>query len=205
MVVPAWETLASMQTSTIVPPITGQVETTSVIASRSAACTTADRAGQEPAFQHWLGHVLGGWSVGMLGTLQSGPPFTVTTQTNNSNAFSAGAQRANVTGDPQLPSHERTLSRWFNTDAFSQPAPFTFGNSGRGIVRGDGIVNVDLSLTKNVDIGPRRFVQVRVELFNAFNHPNFGLPGHTFGAPDFGVVSSASGGRTIQLGLRGVF
>jgi hypothetical protein len=154
---------------------------------------------------HWLGRVVGGWSVGMLGTLQSGPPFTVTTQTNNSNAFSAGAQRANVTGDPQLPSDGRTLSRWFNTDAFSQPAPFTFGNGGRGIVRGDGVVNVDLSLTKNVDLAARRSIQIRVELFNAFNHPNFGLPGRSFGAPDFGIVSTASGGRTIQLGLRGVF
>ena len=141
----------------------------------------------------------------MLGTLQSGPPFTVTTQTDTTNAFPAGAVRANVTGDPALPSSERTLDRWFNTDAFSQPAPFMFGNSGRGILRGDGVINVDISLAKNVDFRPARFVQVRMELFNAFNHPNFGLPGHTFGAPDFGVVSSASGGRTIQLGLRAAF
>ncbi len=154
---------------------------------------------------HWLGRVVGGWSMGMLGTLQSGPPFTVTTQTNTSNAFSAGALRANVEGDPALPTSERTLGRWFNTDAFSQPAPFTFGNGARGILRGDGIINFDMSFAKNVDFGPGRFVQVRVELFNAFNHPNFGLPGHTFGAPDFGVVSSASGGRTIQLGLRSAF
>jgi hypothetical protein len=153
----------------------------------------------------WLGKIVGGWSIGMLGTLQSGPPFTVTTQTNTTNAFSAGALRANVTGDGALPASERTLGRWFNTDAFSQPAPFTFGNSGRGILRGDGVINFDLSFAKNVGWGPGRFVQLRVELFNAFNHPNFGLPGHTFGAPDFGVVSSASGGRTIQLGLRAAF
>jgi hypothetical protein len=137
--------------------------------------------------------------------LQSGPPFSVLTQTNTTNAFSAGALRANVTGDPELPSNERTLGRWFNTDAFAQPAPFTFGNSGRGILRGDGIVNFDMSLAKNVAFGPGRFLQVRVELFNAFNHPTFGLPGHTLGAPDFGVISNASGGRTIQLGLRAAF
>jgi len=104
-------------------------------------------------------------------------------------------------------------NRSFNTDAFAQPAPFTFGNSGRGILRGDGIINFDFSLAKNVALGPfdggksrsARFLQLRVELFNAFNHPNFGLPGHTFGAPDFGIVSSASGGRTVQLGIRAVF
>jgi hypothetical protein len=105
------------------------------------------------------------------------------------------------------------MNRSFNTDAFAPPAPFTFGNSGRGILRGDGIINFDFSLAKNVALGPfdggksrsARFLQLRVELFNAFNHPNFGLPGHTFGAPDFGIVSSASGGRTVQLGMRGIF
>ena len=154
---------------------------------------------------HWLGHVVGGWSLGLLGALQSGAPFTVLTQTNTTNAFSAGALRANVTGDPALPSGERTLNRWFNTDAFAQPAPFTFGNSQRGILRGDGVINADLSLVKSVAFSPARSLQLRVEVFNAFNHPNFGQPGHTFGAPDFGIVSSAAGGRTIQLGLRGVF
>ena len=59
--------------------------------------------------------------------------------------------------------------------------------------------------SKNVSLTKARYVQVRVELFNALNHPNFGLPGHTLGAPNFGVVSDASGGRTIQLGLRAVF
>ena len=66
-------------------------------------------------------------------------------------------------------------------------------------------MNVDVSLAKNVSLRAARALQFRVELFNAFNHANFGLPGHTFGAPDFGVVSAASGGRTVQLGLRFVF
>ncbi len=154
---------------------------------------------------HWSGHVLGGWTVGVLAALQSGPPFSVVTQTNTTNSFSAGALRANLVGDPVLASNARTLTRWFNTDAFEQPAPYTFGNSGRGILRGDGVVNFDMSIAKNVSLGAARFLQVRVELFNAFNHPNFGLPGHTLGAPAFGVVSDASGGRTVQLGLRAVF
>src|SRR5262249_16585420 len=81
--------------------------------------------------------LLGGWSVGVLGTVQSGPPFSVTTQTNTTNAFSAGPLRADITGDPGLPAGERTLTRWFNTNAFAQPAPLTFGNSPPGVLRGD--------------------------------------------------------------------
>jgi hypothetical protein len=43
---------------------------------------------------------------------------------------------------------------------------------------------------------------LRAELFNAFNHTDFGLPGHTFGGPGFGIVSSARAPRTVQLGVR---
>jgi hypothetical protein len=150
----------------------------------------------------WLAPVVGNWSVGMLGTLQSGPPFTVTTQTNSTNAQSAGPLRADLMGDPELPSDERTLARWFNTDAFAQPAPLRFGTSGRGILRGDGIVKFDLLIGKQVALGAHRMLQFRVELFNAFNHTDFGLPGHTFGAPGFGIVSSARAPRSMQLGLR---
>jgi hypothetical protein len=63
-----------------------------------------------------------------------------------------------------------------------------------------GIVNVDVTVAKNVALGAERFLQLRVELFNAFNHPNFGLPGHTLGAPTFGVVSDAGPARSCSWG-----
>ena len=150
----------------------------------------------------WLAPIVGNWSVGMLGTLQSGAPFTVTTQTNSTNAFSAGGLRADLVGNPELSSSERTLGRWFNTDAFAQPAPLRFGTSGRGILRGDGIVRFDLLIGKQVAFGGQRTLQFRAELFNAFNHIDFGLPGHAFGAPGFGIVSSARAARTMQFGVR---
>ena len=75
----------------------------------------------------------------MLETLQSGPPFTVITTANTTNAFPAGPLRPNLVGDPELPSSERTLNRWFNTAAFANPAAFTFGNSPRSVLRGPGL------------------------------------------------------------------
>jgi len=152
-----------------------------------------------------LGVIAGNWSVGALALMQTGPPPTVTTQTNTTNAFSAGAQRADMLRDPNLKSSERTLSRWFDTAAFTQPAAFTFGTGGRGTARGDGVINFDISLLKNFFFAEHKGFQFRLEMFNAFNHPDFGLPGATLGGPGFGVVSSARAGRNIQAGLRLVF
>ncbi len=141
----------------------------------------------------------------MLGTVQTGPPFTVTTQVNNAFSFSSGGQRADTTGNQTLPAGERTVERWFNTAAFTQPAPGTFGSSGKGIGRGAGLINFDLSLLRNFAFSESRRLQLRAEALNAFNHPNFNLPGNTFGAPGFGVINDAHEGRRLQLGIRFLF
>jgi hypothetical protein len=151
---------------------------------------------------HPLRHLAGGWAVGSVMLVQSGAPFTVTTQVNTTNAFSAGALRADVLRNPNLPSSERNLNRWFDTDAFRQPEPFRFGNQPVNIVRADGIVNLDLSLLRNFRFGDYRKLQFRAEFFNIANHPNFRLPGRVLGAPGFGIISAANPGRRLQLGLR---
>lgn len=153
----------------------------------------------------WAAAVLGGWTVGSIMNVQSGGPFTVTTQTNTTNAFSAGAQRANVLRNPNLPAAQRRLDRWFDTEAFVAPPAYTFGNAGRGIVRADGRSTFDFSLNKNFVWGEQRIIQFRADLFNAFNHPDFGLPARALGGPGFGAISSASSPRTVQLGLRVAF
>ena len=146
--------------------------------------------------------ILGGWRVGVLETLQSGPPFTVMTTANTTNAFPAGALRPDLVGNPELPSSERTLSHWFNTAAFVNPAPFTFGNSPRSVLRGPGLATPDATVEKTIALGARTKFDVRVEAYNLLNRANFNIPGLTLGASDFGVVSSARPARTVQLGAR---
>ena len=141
----------------------------------------------------------------MLVTLQSGPPFTVTTAANTTNAFPAGPLRPNLLHDPSLPADERTLTRWFDTLAFSAPAPFTFGDSPRSVLRGPGLATTDLMLEKNFRLTGRVRFDLRAEAFNLFNRANFNRPGSVFGSPEFGVISSARPGRTLQLGLRLAF
>jgi hypothetical protein len=148
------------------------------------------------------GALLGGWRFSALETLQSGPPFTVITAANTTNAFPAGPLRANLVGDPELPSSERTLSRWFNTAAFANPANFTFGDSPRSVLRGPGLATLDATVEKSLHLRGATTLDLRVETYNLLNRANFNIPGFTLGASDFGVISSARPARTIQLGAR---
>ena len=150
-----------------------------------------------------LDSLLGGWKTGVIATFQSGPPFTVFNLTDTTNAFAAGALRPDLVGNPFLDSG-RGISQWFNTAAFRAPAPYTFGNSPRSVLRGPGIANVDLSLLKNFNIERAR-AEFRGEFYNFLNHANFGLPGSTLGGPGFGVINSARAARAVELGLRVAF
>jgi hypothetical protein len=161
------------------------------------------------AGRRWLaagpvGKIVGGWSLSNVTTVQSGPPITVTTQTNTTNSFSAGALRANVLRNPNL-SSGRSVASWFDITAFAQPAAFQFGNEGLGIVRAPGLTITDFSLLREFRFTERIRLQLRGEFFNALNHTNLGLPGHTFGAAGFGLISGAKDARQIQVGARIAF
>ncbi len=149
-----------------------------------------------------LSQIVGGWKIGVISVVQGGGPFTVTMQNNTTDAFSAGALRANVLRDPNLPSNDRSVDRWFDTEAFAAPAPYTFGNAGRGIVRADGRFSIDMSLSKNFYFGESKYLQFRGDFFNALNHPDFNRPNSTMGSAAYGTISGASPSRSVQLGLR---
>lgn len=146
--------------------------------------------------------IAGSWQTGLLATFQSGAPFTVVTAANTTNAFTAGSLRPNIVRNPVLPAAERTLSRWFDTAAFAAPAPFTFGNAPRAGLRGDASQTIDATLSREIPVTERFRVDLRGEFYNLLNHANFELPGHVFGAANFGTVLSARPARAIQLGLR---
>lgn len=154
---------------------------------------------------HPVRHLVGGWGLGVITLLQSGAPFTITTQVDTRNNFAAGALRADRLSEGSLPAEERTPQRWFNTAAFAQPAEYRNGTGGVGILRGDGKINFDLSLLRNFSLGETRKIQLRGEFFNITNHPNFGTPGIALGAPGFGIINSADPGRRVQVGLRVVW
>jgi len=149
--------------------------------------------------------IIGGWQINMISTLQSGIPLTLTCAVNNTNSYGGGC-RPNSTGRSAKLSGpiEDRLNRFFDTSAFTQPDPFTFGNVSRTLpdVRGPGTVNFDLSVLKNIPVNERVRIQFRAEAFNAFNNVNFSKPGAAFGSTSFGVISSAGGARILQLALK---
>jgi hypothetical protein len=152
--------------------------------------------------------LLGGWQVTGINTVQSGLALTATVA--GSSVLNLGSERRarpNLVGNPVLPESERTLSRYFNTDAFAAftPAPQAFGDAGVGIMRGPGYVNFDFTLAKNFHISERRSVQFRTELFNAFNHANFGPPNLQRESNGFGQILTAANGRIVQFGLKFYF
>jgi hypothetical protein len=72
-------------------------------------------------------------------------------------------------------------------------------------MRGPGLVQFDFSIAKRFDVDESRYVQFRTELFNAFNHPNFGPPDLRRESGTFGRIRTAASGRIIQFGLKVYF
>jgi len=158
---------------------------------------------QLPGFNlHGLpGAVIGGWQVAGILTKRSGLPVDV----NEAICQWDGASicKPILLHDPNLPSSQRTLQRWFDTSAFQTPGPNEFGsNAAIDSVRGPGPTNLDLTLSKYFKIHERHRIQFRAEFFNALNHPSFGLPATTNDSGGFGQITSSGRGREIQLALK---
>jgi hypothetical protein len=158
----------------------------------------------------WVTTLVSGWQTAGIVTLQTGRPFTVALvpELDNSGtgraALGFGANdRPNLLRDPRLANP--TPERWFDTSAFAFPARGTFGNAGRNILDGPGFRNVNASLMKNTAFGERLSLQLRAEVFNLFNRPNFNQPDNFLGSPSFGRITSAREPRRIQLGARLLF
>ena len=149
----------------------------------------------------WADTVLGGWQLGGIVTLRTGE-YRAPSSNVSANVGRSDRNRPDRVGEGNLSRDERTVTQWFDTAAF-RPQPFgRFGNSGEGVLVMPGANNWDLSLLKNFRLVERTTLQFRSEFFSAFNHPNYGYPGLTIGTPQFGVITTASGSRSIQLALK---
>jgi hypothetical protein len=150
------------------------------------------------------GPALRNWSLSGTVTLQDGTPvdpFYFSLDFANSGT----PNRPNIVPGQSvtLPRDQRTADQFFNTAAFSAPAPYTFGNAGRDTIPGPGNNIFDFALHRRFHVRERQTLQFRAESFNTFNHPNWGIPGPypDFG-PFFGKIFSSGEPRRMQFALR---
>jgi Carboxypeptidase regulatory-like domain/TonB dependent receptor len=178
------------------------------------------------AFEDAVG---GGWQVAGITTIRSGEHYTAFWSSDFTNTGTAAIPDIihnptdfsfNVAGQAAIgcpnPGHQ-SLVCFYNPTAFVEPAlapgqssAHEFGDAGNGDLVGPDQVNFDFSAFKNFRITERQQLQFRAEMFNIFNHPQFGLPGRN---PDQG---GSNGGaringtlpdnqREIQFALRYTF
>lgn len=124
-----------------------------------------------------LAQIVGGWQLNAAFSKVSGTPFTVT-----SSATSLNAPGNTQTADQVLP--EVTIlggvgrgESYFDPNAFAPVTGVRFGTSGRNILRGPGLTNLDASLFRDFRLFERLTMQFRTEVFNVTNTPAFNNPG----------------------------
>ena len=106
--------------------------------------------------------------------------------------------------DGTLSKSERTIDRWFDTTAYSRPNPARLGTCGRNTLRGPGLTNFDFSLARTFNyFGEGRSLEVRWEMFNMFNTPQFGLPERNVNSSAVGRITTLAGdARVMQFAAK---
>jgi hypothetical protein len=155
----------------------------------------------------FLRAVINDWELSGIVTLQSGPPFSVTTGTDV-NLDGTSNDRANLIGNPFLDPHRSrndVSNAWFNVAAFVKGANGTDGTAARNLMTGPGSKNVDMGIFRNLKFQERMTLQVRGEFTNVFNLVNLSNPNASLNAAAVGTIRSAASMRQVQLGLRMTF
>jgi hypothetical protein len=145
------------------------------------------------------------WQVNATAYLQSGVAYAITNAT--SRTLTGGTDRPLMNGDPNLPSSERTIQRWFDTSKFSAPPPGQSGDIGLSTLHGPAQRRMDFSIFKDLLLSGTQKIQLRAEIYNLTNTPSFSLPDAQFGSTGFGSISSTGNSipRQMQFGIKYLF
>ena len=139
-----------------------------------------------------------GWALSGIVNLEAGNYFTPTLA-NNASLNSTIGLRPDRTGSGRVSNPNRNL--WFDPSAFTVPALYTYGNSGRNILSGPGFASTDLSLEKAFAITERAKLELRLDAFNAFNRTNLGNPNSNVDTSTAGTITGiVDFKRRLQIG-----
>ena len=154
----------------------------------------------------WAGKLIGGWKVAGILHVQTGTPLTVLANANHLNA-PGSSQLANQVA-PFKKLYGIGTKPWFDTTSFTQPSGIALGDSGVNIYSGPGLFTFDSSVFRTIPIHDSLSFELRVDAFNAFNHPVFANPttsltsasyGYVTGTAGTGINGTAGAPRALQL------
>ncbi len=163
-------------------------------------------------------NLLGGWQVSGVTFLQSGISLSVFRNFDGAGVGDTFPKPYDLVGDPNVDnprfSNGSDQNFWFNTAAFREPAPGTFGRQERGSIRGPKFQSWDIALFKNFRLAGSQRLQFRAEAFNFPNHPNLGWANSDDAtnagfinptSANFGRMTNKFGQRNVQLSLKYLF
>lgn len=162
----------------------------------------------------FMNRLVGGWQVNAIVRVQSGLPIVIS-GANNGIATRPSWVPGKSAKDVNL--SKRGVNGWFNTTVFENPDSYTYGNVSRVLPnsRGPKYADLDGSIFKTVQLPKHTALQIHLEAFNAFNHPNFGQPNGTFvpasgnngrnSSSSFGTITSDIQPRNVQLAAKIIF
>jgi hypothetical protein len=160
---------------------------------------------QKFATEGVLAAVAGGWQVNWILSRMSGTPFTVGSSGTSVNAPGNTQTADQVKSEVQILGGHGVGQPYFDPLAFKAVTDVRFGSSGRNLLRGPGVFNLDGSLFRNFRMTERFGLQVRMEMFGVTNTPAFGQPGATVSNMSLNADGSvrALGGYTEITGASG--
>jgi hypothetical protein len=161
-----------------------------------------------------LRYTVGGWQWSGIITAQTGQAFTVEAGKDQSQT-GLGTDRVSLVsgvnpyGGTACGSSAPCVN-YLNPAAFVLPAIGTFGNEGKGVLRGPHLITWDTGVFKEFPFAAERArLQFRAEFFNALNQVNFNNPFNTnvpsFASSGFGSITSSQDPRIGQLALKLLF
>lgn len=155
-----------------------------------------------------VGGAISGWTIAGMATMRGGMPFTPTFTAVTQSSYTGWlATRPNVVPGVDPYAGARTKNHWFNASAFTVPTPFTYGNARRNSLIGPDQDLVNLSVQKQWNIRDRYRFILRMDAFNALNHPSFWTPSSNISnTSSVGIITGTDqDNREVQLGGRFAF
>lgn len=177
------------------------------VAHRAVASTVWDIPfGRGHRFSSWPNLIIGGWTLTAITTFSTGQPVNLRGPNQTGSPFINHLPNRICDGrNDQLADNIRNNGfLWFDTACFPIAPVGYFGNSGSTVIDGPGIANWDVGVQKSFPLwSDSTRLQVRAEMFNAWNHANFLQPNGDSGAgPNFGRISATRPPRLIQLAVK---